>query len=204
MAIKIPVRSSRSESVGGNIIRTPQDKGQATVNLPQGSKLIERVPKISYNLDKIGDDLFKYAAIKKAHDKEIETQRRKNKNTLNKSLLTNDVNQILENIRNDKNLSTSSGETYNKHWNTEVMKLKTKYEKLYKDDDLAYEEFLSDFHQVIGTGQTSMWKLRNNQVLAESQISYDLEHLDVLNQISSLTVDENIWTKFKPILEQKK
>ena len=52
MAIKIPVRSSRSESVGGNIIRTPQDKGQATVNLPQGSKLIERVPKISYNLDK--------------------------------------------------------------------------------------------------------------------------------------------------------
>ena len=204
MAIKIPVRSSRSESVGGNIIRTPQDKGQATVNLPQGSKLIERVPKISYNLDKIGDDLFKYAAIKKAHDKDIETQRRKNKNTLNKSLLTNDVNQILENIRNDKNLSTSSGETYNKHWNTEVMKLKTKYEKLYKDDDLAYEEFLSDFHQVIGTGQTSMWKLRNNQVLAESQISYDLEHLDVLNQIGSLTVDENIWIKFKPIFEQKK
>ena len=49
-----------------------------------------------------------------------------------------------------------------------------------------------------------MWTLRNNQVLAESQISYDLEHLDVLNQIDSLTVDEHIWTKFKPIFEQKR
>ena len=203
MAIRIPVRSSASASVGGSTIRVPTDR-KTTVNLPS-TNLLSSVPNaIAPAFDKLTQFLEVVSERKKAHDKEIEKQRIRNKNTLNKSLLTNDVNQILEDVRNNKNLSTSSGETYNKYWNEESVKLKTKYKKLYKDDDLAYEEFLSDFHQVIGTGQTSMWTLRNNQVLAESQISYDLEHLDVLNQIDSLTVDEHIWTKFKPIFEQKK
>ena len=203
MAIKIPVRSSASESVGGKTIRVPRD-GKTTVNLPS-TNLLSSVPNaIAPAFDKLTQFLEVVSERKKAHDKEIEKQRIRNKNTLNKSLLTNDVNQILEDVKNNKNLSTSSGETYNKYWNEESIKLKTKYKKLYKDDDLAYEEFLSDFHQVIGTGQNNMWTLRNNQVLAESQISYDLEHLDVLNQIDSLTVDEHIWTKFKPIFEQKK
>jgi len=202
MAIKIPVRSSASESVGGKTIRVPRD-GKTTVNLPS-TNLLSSVPNaIAPAFDKLTQFLEVVSERKKAHDKEIEKQRIRNKNTLNKSLLTNDVNQILEDVRNNKNLSTSSGETYNKYWNEESVKLKTKYKKLYKDDDLAYEEFLSDFHQVIGTGQTSMWTLRNNQVLAESQVSYDLEHLDILNQIDSLTVDEHIWTKAKPIFDQK-
>jgi len=203
MAIKIPVRSSAAEAVGGSTIRIPRD-GKTTVNLPS-TNLLSSVPNaIAPAFDKLTQFLDVVSERKKAHDKEIEKQRIRNKNTLNKSLLTNDVNQILEDVKNNKNLSTSSGETYNKYWNEESVKLKTKYKKLYKDDDTAYEQFLSDFHQVIGTGQNNMWTLRNNQVLAESQISYDLEHLDVLNQIDSLTVDRNIWTKFEPIFEQKK
>jgi len=203
MAIKIPVRSSAAEAVGGSTIRIPRD-GKTTVNLPS-TNLLSSVPNaIAPAFDKLTQFLDVVSERKKAHDKEIEKQRIRNKNTLNKSLLTNDVNQILEDVKNNKNLSTSSGETYNKYWNEESVKLKTKYQKLYKDDDTAYEQFLSDFHQVIGTGQNKMWTLRNNQVLAESQVSYDLDHLDILNQIDSLTVDRNIWTKFEPIFEQKK
>ena len=203
MAIRIPSRSSAAEALGGQTIRVPTDR-KTTVNLPS-TNLLSSVPNaIAPAFDKLTQFLDVVSERKKAHDKEIEKQRIRNKNTLNKSLLTNDVNQILEDVKNNKNLSTSSGETYNKYWDNESVKLKTKYKKLYKDDDTAYEQFLSDFHQVIGTGQNNMWTLRNNQVLAESQISYDLEHLDVLNQIDGLTVDRNIWTKFEPIFEQKK
>ena len=35
MAIKIPVRSSASESVGGKTIRIPRDRGTQAVNLPK-------------------------------------------------------------------------------------------------------------------------------------------------------------------------
>ena len=42
MAIKIPVRSSASESVGGKTIRVPRD-GKTTVNLPS-TNLLSSVP----------------------------------------------------------------------------------------------------------------------------------------------------------------
>ena len=185
------------------------------IKIPRGSQPEVRLPTtntlgvvannpVSRSFDKLTSFLDVVATRKAENDRRIETQRIKNKNTLNKSKLVGDVNQVLENVRNNKELSTSSGETYNKYWDGEVVKLKTKYKKLYKDDDKAYEQFLSDFHLAIETGQKDMWKLRNEQVLVESQVSYDLEHLDVLNQIDSLTVDENIWTKFAPIFEQKK
>jgi len=186
-------------------IKIPREDKTGTVNLPTTNTLgVGANNPVSKTFDRLTDFLDILSERKKAHDKEIEKQRIKNKNTLNKSLLTGEVNQILEDVRNNKNLSTSSGETYNKYWNDESLKLKTKYKKLYKDDDKAYEQFLSDFHQVVETGQKNMWTLRNDQVLAESQVSYDLEHLDVLGQIDSLNVDEHIWTKFKPIFEQKK
>ena len=185
------------------------------IKIPRGSQPEVRLPTtntlgvaannpVSRSFDKLTSFLDVVATRKAENDRRIEAQRIKNKNTLNKSILVGDVNQVLENVRNNKELSTSSGETYNKYWDGEVVKLKTKYKKLYKDDDKAYEQFLSDFHLAIETGQKDMWKLRNEQVLVESQVSYDLEHLDVLNQIDSLTVDENIWTKFAPIFEQKK
>ena len=65
MAIKIPVRSSASESVGGKTIRVPHG-GQGEVALPRGSKLIERVPRISGYIDQVGDNLLQLAAVKKA------------------------------------------------------------------------------------------------------------------------------------------
>ena len=186
-------------------IKIPREDKTGTVNLPTTNTLgVGANNPVSRTFDQLTDFLDILSERKKAHDEKIENQRIKNKNTLNKSLLTGDVNQVLEDIKNNKNLSTSSGETYNKYWDNESVKLKTKYKKLYKDDDKAYEQFLSDFHQVVETGQKNMWTLRNDQVLAESQVSYDLEHLDVLNQIDSLTVDEHIWTKFEPIFEQKK
>ena len=95
MAIKIPVRSSASESVGGKTIRVPRD-GKTTVNLPS-TNLLSSVPNaIAPAFDKLTQFLEVVSERKKAHDKEIEKQRIRNKNTLNKSLLTNDVNQILE------------------------------------------------------------------------------------------------------------
>ena len=39
MAIKIPVRSSASESVGGKTIRIPRDRGTQAVNLPKTNLL---------------------------------------------------------------------------------------------------------------------------------------------------------------------
>jgi len=184
------------------VIRIPKDEKQI-VNLPS-TNLLDRVPNvIAPAFDKLTAFLDVTAARVKAHNDKIEEQRIRNKNTLNKSLLAGDVNQILEDVKNNKKLSTSSGKTYNKYWNDQALKLKNTYKDLYKNDEKAYERFLSDFHQVIETGQKDMWVLRNNQVLSESIVSYDLEHLDVLTQIDSLTVDVNIWTKFEPIYKQK-
>jgi len=74
MAIRIPKPSGASESVGGKTIRIPRDSGQVRVDLPS-SNLLDRVPRISDSIDKIGAAVHRYALIKKARDEEIEKQR---------------------------------------------------------------------------------------------------------------------------------
>ena len=197
MAIKIPVRSSRSEYVGGNIIKTPQDKGQVTVNLPQGSKLIERVPRISYNWDKIGDDLLKYSTAKKTHDKEIEAQRIKNLNAMRSSQIADELDDLLEKMQNDNNLATDSSKEdfltsttdYESHYKLEADKLIKKYTKLYKEDDDAFAIFYPNMLELVRSGQANMRKIRRKKVIAEGKIAFSIENKLIDKQLDSLSAD---------------
>ncbi len=129
MAIKIPVRSSASESVGGKTIRIPRDRGTQAVNLPK-TNLLSSVPNaIAPAFDQLTAFLDITSQRVKAHNDKIEAQRIKNKNTLMTANFASDVNQVLEDIKNSDELTTASGESYNWYWDDKILKLKTKYKK---------------------------------------------------------------------------
>ena len=86
MAIKIPVRSSASESVGGSTIRIPRERGKSTVNLPK-TNLLSSVPNaIAPAFDKLTQFLDVVSERKKANDRRIEEKRIRDKNTKNKDV----------------------------------------------------------------------------------------------------------------------
>ena len=196
MAIKIPVRSSASESVGGKTIRVPHG-GQGAVALPRGSKLIERVPRISGYIDRIGDDLLQLAAVKKAHDRKIEDQRQKNLAAKRKSLLADELDDLIENMRNNNNLATdssasdflSSTEDYESHYKLAADKLIQKYTKLYKDDDDAFAMFEPDMYELIRSGQGNMRKVRRKKVVAEGNVAFHIENQLIDKQLDGLSAD---------------
>ena len=203
MAIKIPVRSSASASVGGSTIRIPRERGKSTVNLPK-TNLLSSVPNaIAPAFDKLTAFLDVTAVRVKAHNDKIEAQRIKNKNTLMTANFASDVNQVLEDIKNSDELTTASGESYNWYWDDKILKLKTKYKKKYIDDDNAYDQWISDQMQEIGKGQVKMWKLRNDKVLAQAKVTYDLQSIAITGEANDLLVTDAIWDKTALLTNEK-
>jgi len=196
MAIRIPVRSSASESVGGKTIRVPRG-GQGAVALPSGSKLIERVPRVSGYIDRIGDNLLQLAAVKKAHDKKIEDQRQKNLAAKRKSLLADELDDLIENMRNNNNLATDSSasdfltstEDYESHYKLAADKLIQKYTKLYKGDDDAFVMFEPDMYELVRSGQSNMRKVRRKKVVAEGNVAFHIENQLIDKQLDVLSAD---------------
>ena len=203
MAIKIPARSSASASVGGSTIRIPRERGKSTVNLPK-TNLLSSVPDaIAPAFDKLTAFLDVTAARVKAHNDKIEAQRIKNKNTLMTANFASDVNQVLEDIKNSDELTTASGESYNWYWDDKILKLKTKYKKKYIDDDNAYDQWISDQMQEIGKGQVKMWTLRNEKVLAQAKVTYDLQSIAITGEANDLLVTDAIWEKTALLTNEK-
>jgi len=196
MAIRIPKRSGAAEALGGQIIRVPKGS-QGAVALPRGSKLIERVPKISFNLDKIGEDLLRLDAVKKAHDKEIEKQRIKNLNAIRSSQLADELDDFIEDMKNNNNLATdssnldflSSTNDYESHYKIGADKLIQKYTKLYKDDDDAFVIFHANMLELVRSGQGKMRQVRRKKVIAEGQVAFSIENKLIDKQIDSLSAD---------------
>ena len=203
MAIRIPVRSSASESVGGKTIRIPRDRGKQTVNLPK-TNLLSSVPNaIAPAFDQLTAFLDVTAARVKEHNDKIEAQRIKNKNTLNTANFTSDVNQILEDIKNNDQLTTDSSPSYNKHWDYKIRKLREKYKKFYTGDDDAYDQWISEEISAINKGQIKLWKLRNDKVLAQAKVTYDLESIKITGEANDLLVTDAIWEKTALLTNEK-
>ena len=196
MAIRIPHRSSASQSVGGKTIRIPNVGQQREVNLPS-SNLLSNVPNISSSIDKIGNAVHRYALIKKARDEEIEKQRIKNINTKRKSLLANDIDNVNEDIKNNPNLSTdttssqflSTDGDYENYYKNEVKKLEKKYRDLYKGDDDALAQFESDMYEIFRKGQKNMRTERRKKVVADAAIAHDIEEQLIDADVEALEVD---------------
>ena len=196
MAIRIPKPSGASESVGGKIIRVPNVGQQREVNLPS-SNLLSNVPNISSSIDKIGDAVHRYALVKKARDEEIEKQRIKNINTKRKSLLATDIDNVLEDIKNDPNLSTDTTSShflatdgdYEGYYKKQADKIEKKYRKLYEGDDDALAQFESDMYEIFRKGQKNMRIERRKKVVADAAIAHDIEEQLIDDDVEALEVD---------------
>ena len=183
-------------------IKIPKDQKQ-TVNLPS-TNLLDRVPNaIAPAFDQLTAFLDITSQRVKAHNDKIEEQRIKNKNTLNSSNFTNDVNQILEDIKNSDELTTEGIGSYNEYWNSKILKLRKTYKDLYKDDDVAYERWISNEMQIIGKGEVKVWTLRNEKVLAQSKVTYDLESIAITGEANDLLVTDAIWEKVALLTNEK-
>ena len=142
MAIKIPVRSSASESVGGKTIRVPRD-GKTTVNLPS-TNLLSSVPNaIAPAFDKLTQFLEVVSERKKANDRRIEEKRIRDKNTKNRAELDLRSSQFLEEeINANKDILTEEG--YDLLLKDFYKKQEAWLNTEYKNDPDAKVSFLSD------------------------------------------------------------
>jgi len=196
MVIRIPKPSGASEALGGQTIRVPRDSGQVRVDLPS-SNLLSNVPNISSSIDKIGDAVHRYALVKKARDEEIEKQRIINLNTKRKSLLANDIDNVLEDIKNNPNLSTDTTSSqflatdgdYEGYYKKQADKIEKKYKKLYEGDDDALAIFESDMYEIFRVGQKNMRKERRKKVVADSKIAFHIEEQLIDTEVEALEVD---------------
>jgi|TARA_Y100000296_G_scaffold15738_1_gene18498 hypothetical protein len=184
MAIKIPRDTLDKPRVRAG--------DSAMLSAVQGSKI---------NYDKLTNTIDVIGARIQAHNRRIEEQRIDNTNTTNTSLLKGDINQELENIKNNQDLNTDGD--YNLNWNTFTKKLETKYKKLYKGDEDAFARFESIMYATFNDGQIAMWKERRKKVLAEAQINFNNATQEFKDDLDKQDVTSNIWVSTDLLLKQE-
>jgi len=202
MAIRIPKRSGAAESVGGKTIRIPR----GTIEQPKvragNNAMLSAVQSNKINYDKLTNTIDAIGTRIQAHNRRIEEQRIDNFNTTNTSLLKGDINQELENIKNNLDLQTNGD--YNLTWDTFSKKLETKYKKLYKGDDDAFAKFESTMYTAFNDGQSAMWKERRKKVLAEAQINFNSATQEFKDDLDKQDVTPNIWLSTDLLLKKEK
>ena len=204
MAIRIPIRSSASESVGGKTIRIPRDKGKQAVNLPSTNTLgIAANNPISSAMNKVTGFLDTMAARKAENDRRIEEQRIRDKNTTNKSLLNKSGDEFIQfTVKDNKDILTEDGYRLKfKEWE----KGREKWIKdNYKDDPDALARFNSDKITVYTTIWKNMETERNIKVLANGRIVFDTQTQNLFQEIDKMQVDYFVWEKFKLKMREEK
>ena len=185
----------------------------ANIKIPRGtieqpkvsagnSSMLSAVQSNRINYDKLTNTV-EYAVNKiQAHNLKVEEQRIDNTNTKRTSLLKGEINQELENLKNNQDLNTDGD--YNLKWDTVAKNLETKYKKLYKGDDKAFERFESTMYAAFNDGQIAMWKERRKKVLAEAQINFDSATQEFKNDLDKQDVTPNIWVSTDLLLKKEK
>jgi hypothetical protein len=182
-------------------IKIPRD----TLDKPRvragDSAMLSAVQSSKINYDKLTNTIDAIGTRIQAHNRRIEEQRIDNFNTTNTSLLKGDINQELENIKNNLDLQTDGD--YNLTWNTFAKKLETKYKKLYKGDDDAFARFESTMYAAFNDGQIEMWKERRKKVLAEAQVNFNNATQEFKDNLDKQDVTSNIWVSTDLLLKQE-
>jgi len=204
MAIRIPMRSSAAESVGGKTIRIPRDKGKQAVNLPSTNTLgIAANNPISSAMNKVTGFLDTMAARKAENDRRIEEQRIRDKNTTNKSLLNKSGDEFIQfTVKDNKDILTDDGYRLKfKEWEKKSEKW---IKDTYKDDPDALARFNSDKITVYTTIWKNMETERNIKVLANGRIVFDTQTQNLFQEIDKMQVDYFVWEKFKLKMREEK
>lgn len=139
------------------------------------------------------------------YNKEVETQRKKNKNDTNKALLTGDINSLLEDINNDPDLATNGTEnSFNGVYDATIKQLENKYNNLYKDDADAYADFKPLFYNLSIEGRGKMRKQRRKKIMALGEANFDIETEAGNEYLDNLIVNSNIYKVAEEFKRQEK
>jgi hypothetical protein len=200
MAIKIPVRSSASASVGGSTIRIPRERGKSTVNLPK-TNLLSSVPNaIAPAFDKLTAFLDVTAARVKAHNDKLREQEIKNFNTKNLSLLTKELQDYNFAIEDDRDADTSL--IWNNFTTFYEKTLKRYKDTVYKGKEEEWERFVSHFHSAFNAGKSDLRLVRNNKIKGNARVSFNLSLDKFKTDVSKLTATYNLLDSTKILLKE--
>jgi len=191
MAIRIPVRSSASESVGGKTIRIPRDRKQA-VNLRTDTNLlgVAASSSVPESINKITSFLDTTAQRIKAHNNKLRKQEIKNFNTKNLSLLTKELQDYNFAIEDDRDADTSL--IWN-NFDTFYKKTLKKYkDTVYKGKEEEWERFVSHFHSAFNAGKSDLRLVRNNKIKGNARVSFNLSLDKFKTDISKLPTSQNL------------
>jgi len=183
-------------------IKIPRGKIEQPKVRVGDSAMLSAVQSSKINYDKLTNTIDAIGTRIQAHNRRIEEQRIDNFNTTNTSLLKGDINQELENIKNNLDLQTDGD--YNLTWDTFAKKLETTYKKLYKGDDDAFARFESTMYAAFNDGQGAMWKERRKKVLAEAQINFNSATQEFKDDLDKQEVTPNIWISTGLLLQKEK
>ena len=201
MAIKIPVRSSASESVGGKTIRIPRDRKQA-VNLRTDTNLlgVAASSTVPESINKITSFLDTTAQRIKAHNDKLREQEIKNFNTKNLSLLTKELQDYNFTIEDNRDADTSL--IWNNFTTFYDKTLKRYKDTVYKGKEEEWERFVSHFHSAFNAGKSDLRLIRNNKIKGNAQVSFNLSLDKFKTDVNKLTATYNLVDATKLLLKE--
>jgi hypothetical protein len=177
MAIKIPRGDIPAPSVG--------NRGSSVLSAVQSNKIDYN--KVTDTLDFIGTKIA-------THNAKIRNEEIKNKNAVNKSLLTADKDDFIFNIQENKTLNTEGD--YFKEFDNWSKKTLDIYEKKYKNepDSRAFDEFQSDLFNLINVdAKKELRTARKRKILIQTEVNHDISKKEFKSSVSKLPVNENIF-----------
>ena len=177
MAIKIPRGEIPAPSVG--------NRGSSMLSAVQSNKI--DYDKVTNTLDFIGQKIA-------AHNTKIRNEEIKNKNAVNKSLLTADKNDFIFNIQENTTLNTEGD--YLKEFDNWSKKTLDTYKKKYKNepDTRAFDEFQADLFNVINIdAKKELRTARKKKILIQTEVNHDISKKEFKSSVNDLPVNENIF-----------
>ena len=201
MAIRIPVRSSASESVGGKTMRIPRDKLPA-VNLRTDTNLlgVAASSNIPESINKLTDFFSQSAQRIKAHNDKLREQEIKNFNTKNLSLLTKELQDYNFAIEDDRDTDTSL--IWGNFTTFYDKTLKRYKDTVYKGKEEEWERFVSHFHAAFNAGKSDLRLVRNNKIKGNARVSFNLSLDKFKTDVSKLPTSQTLVDATKLLLKE--
>jgi hypothetical protein len=201
MAIKIPVRSSASESVGGKAMRIPRGKLPA-VNLRTDTNLLGVAASSSSpeSINKLTSFLDTTTQRIKAHNDKLRQQEIKNFNTKNLSLLTKELQDYNFAIEDNRDADTSL--IWGNFTTFYDKTLKRYKDTVYKGKEEEWERFVSHFHAAFNAGKSDLRLIRNTKIKGNARVSFNFSLDKFKTDVSKLPTSQTLVDATKLLLKE--
>ena len=177
----------------------------------RGSTLLDSVKSNRINYESFTNELSSIAQTINSHNDKLNQRRITNKSTKYNALMATDVNNFSQDIEIGK--YNSETQTYDPYTLDEITtkqtefntKMEKKYKnKIYKDDDAAWEHFASYYWNNLKAADLGSHQGNKKKILADTAIAWSIYKTSQGNDIKNIKADDTMWLKRDHLIAKEK